>query len=177
LGVGVETARLVLTALAAGKACVLDADALTTFASDPSALWKSPGFKVLTPHDGEYARLFRHQGDRLTRARAAAQESDAVILLKGPDTVIAAPDGRAAITINAPPTLATGGSGDVLSGIIGGLLANRMDPFLAACAAAWMHGSAAKACGPGLIAEDLVDALPQVWAALATGAEQGAWTS
>jgi len=177
LGVGVETARLVLTALAAGKACVIDADALTTFAADPTSLFKASGTKVLTPHDGEYARLFSHTGDRLTRARLAAKESGAVILLKGPDTVIAAPDGRAAITSNAPPTLATGGSGDVLAGIIGGLLAQRMDPFAAACAGAWMHGSAARAHGAGLIAEDLIDALPKVWNALAEGVEDGSWTS
>ncbi len=176
LGVSAETVRLVMTALDAGKVCVLDADALSSFASDPKTLWQTPGAKILTPHDGEFARLFTHKGDRLTRARAAARESGAIVLLKGPDTVIAAPDGHAAITVTAPPTLATGGSGDVLAGLIGGLVAQRMDPFLAACAAAWMHGAAAKVNGAGLIAEDLVEAMPEVWAALEKGTEEGAWT-
>lgn len=176
LGVGAEAVRLTLTALNAGKACVLDADALTSFAQDPGGLWQEPGIKILTPHDGEFARLFSYQGDRLVRARAAAKESGAIVLLKGPDTVIAAPDGRAAITVTAPPTLATGGSGDVLAGLIGGLLAQGMDPWLAACAAAWMHGAAARVAGVGLIAEDLIDAMPEVWTALATGAEEEAWT-
>lgn len=176
LGVGVDTARLVLTALAAGKACVLDADALTSFAGDGPALWTMPGTKILTPHDGEYARLFAHKGDRLTRARAAARESGAVVLLKGPDTAIAAPDGRAAITVDAPPSLATGGSGDVLAGMIGGLLAQGMDAYSAACAGAWLHGAAARAHGAGLIAEDLIDALPAVLAALAEGNISEPWT-
>lgn len=174
LGVGDATRRMVLEALAAGKACVLDADALTSFAADPMALWRADGCKILTPHDGEYARLFKHQGDRLHRARAAAAESGAVLLLKGPDTVIAAPDGRAAITANAPPTLATGGSGDVLAGLIGGLLAQGMEPFLAACAAAWLHGEAAAAFGPGLIAEDIVPQLPAILAGLQEAIAKGA---
>ena len=176
LGVGVDTARLVLTALAAGKACVLDADALTSFAGDGASLWTMPGTKILTPHDGEYARLFAHKGDRLTRARAAANELGAVVLLKGPDTVIAAPDGHAAITVDAPPSLATGGSGDVLAGLIGGLLAQGMDAYLAACAGAWLHGAAARAYGAGLIAEDLIESLPMVLAALAEGHISEPWT-
>jgi NAD(P)H-hydrate epimerase len=176
LGVDAETVRLVLTALKAGKACVIDADALTSFASEPGVLWQTQGIKILTPHDGEYARLFSHKGDRLVRARAAAQESGAIVLLKGPDTVIAAPDGRAAVTVTAPPTLATGGSGDVLAGLIGGLAAQSMEPWLAACAGAWMHGAAAQVHGLGLIAEDLIDAMPEVWTALAKGDEEGGWT-
>jgi NAD(P)H-hydrate epimerase len=159
-GVGPAARQLTLDGLAAGKACVIDADALSSFAEDPGELWAAGGTKVLTPHDGEYARLFRHGGDRLTRARAAAEESGAVVLLKGPDTVIAAPDGRAAINANAPPTLATGGTGDVLAGLIGGLLAQGMDPFESACAAAWLHGDIAMHAGQGLIAEDLADDVP-----------------
>ncbi len=166
LGVSAETARLVLTALNAGKACVIDADALSSFAGAADTLAKIQGSKILTPHDGEYARLFSYKGDRLMRARAAAREAGATILLKGPDTVIAAPDGRAAVTIDAPPTLATGGSGDVLAGIIGGLLAQGMDPWAAACAGAWMHGAAARIHGAGLIAEDVIEALPGVWRTL-----------
>lgn len=162
LGVGEGARRLALQSLAAGKACVLDADALTSFAGNPLTLWCAYGSPVLTPHDGEYARLFRHTGDRLTRARAGAKESGAILVLKGADTVVAAPDGRAAIADNAPPDLATGGAGDVLAGFIGGLLAQGMPPFEAACAGVWMHGEAAAFFGPGLVAEDLVNYLPKV---------------
>jgi NAD(P)H-hydrate epimerase len=165
-GAGAETRKHTLAALGTGKACVLDADALTAFAEAPAPLFAAiHGPTVMTPHDGEFARLFPDLAEtpaKLARAREAARRSGATILLKGPDTVVAAPDGRAVINSNAPPTLATGGSGDVLAGFAAGLLAQGMPPFEAAAAAAWLHGAAADEVGPGLIAEDLPEALPAV---------------
>lgn len=163
-GTGEGTARRVETALETGRPCVLDADALTSFAGREGELFRRLSDRVvLTPHDGEFGRLFGTvPGSRLERARAAAIRSGAVVLLKGADTVVAHPDGRAAITTDAPPDLATAGSGDVLAGIIAGLLARGMAAFDAASAGAWLHGRAAARVGPGLIAEDLSEALPHV---------------
>jgi hydroxyethylthiazole kinase-like uncharacterized protein yjeF len=153
----------VLAALRLEKRCVLDADALTVFAEAPERLFDAiRGPCVLTPHEGEFRRLFPEDGDRLKRSRAAARRAGAVMVLKGADTVIAAPDGRAAINSGAPPTLATAGSGDVLGGMILGLIAQGMEPFAAGCAATWLHGRAAAAFGRGLIAEDIIDGLPAV---------------
>ncbi len=166
-GIGDATRARALAMLATGRPTVLDADALTVFKDDRPALMQAiRGSCVMTPHDGEFQRLFDAAGSRLARARAAAALCGAIVVLKGADTVIAAPDGRAIINANAPPTLATAGAGDVLGGILVGLLAQGMAPWEAAAAAVWMHGAAAAAFGPGLMAEDLPDLLPPVLRAL-----------
>lgn len=163
-GVGEALAEQVLAVLASGRGVVVDADGLTCFADRPERLFAALSDRVvLTPHDGEYARLFGAvAGSRLDRARHAARRSGAVVLLKGPDTVVAHPDGRATVTIDASPHLATAGSGDVLAGMIAGLLAQGMVAFPAASAAAWLHGRAGQALGAGLIAEDLPEVLPRL---------------
>ena len=162
-GVGEDTRRAVLAALATGRAVVLDADALTSFAEDRARLLGAVrGPCVLTPHEGEFSRLFDATGSKLARARHAAAASGAVVVLKGADLVIAEPLGRAIVNTNAPPDLATGGSGDVLTGFIVGLMAQGLAPFHAAAAASWLHGEVAAAFGPGLIADDLPEGLPAV---------------
>ena len=157
-GLGVDAARQALPVLlASGRQVLADADAFSTAAGNPAAL---RGAAVITPHEGEFVRVFGPIGaDRVQAARLAARLSGAVVLLKGADTVIAAPDGQARINASAPPWLATAGAGDVLSGIIAGLLAQGMTPFDAASAGAWLHGRAATLAGPGMLAEDIAPML------------------
>ncbi|MBR0798265.1 NAD(P)H-hydrate dehydratase [Bradyrhizobium jicamae] len=173
-GVSARTRDIVHTALDARRHLVLDADALTSFAGMQDRLFDATRAAdglgvVLTPHEGEFPRLFsdisnKHPGrSKLERVRAAAERSGAVVLLKGADTVVASPDGRAMIAANAPPWLATAGAGDVLSGIIAGMLAQGVPAFEAAGIGVWMHGEAASEAGPGLIAEDLTEVLPAVF--------------
>lgn len=177
LGVGEATRAWVSTVLEADRGTVLDADALTSFAGGASALAAliepERGYPVvITPHQGEFRRLFSggdpavsaiaNAPSKLEQARAAARFTGAVVVLKGADTVIAAPDGRAAINDNGSPHLATAGSGDVLGGIVAGLLAQHMPGFEAACAGVWMHADAGSRFGYGLIAEDIPEGLPAV---------------
>ncbi|MEQ8344801.1 MAG: NAD(P)H-hydrate dehydratase [Sneathiellaceae bacterium] len=162
-GVGQATRSAVLAALGCGKPCVLDADALTSFEAEPERLFEALNAHcVLTPHEGEFRRLFPDLDapGKIQRVRAAAARAGAVVLLKGADTVIAAPDGLCLVNGNAPPALATAGSGDVLAGIIGGLLAAGMPALPAAGAGTWLHGAAGTAAGTGATAEAVLAALP-----------------
>ncbi len=176
-GVGQTTREQTLAVLRTGRGAVLDADAISSFADSPSDLFAAiNGPCVLTPHDGEFSRVFDTAGSRLERARAAAVTSGAVVLLKGADTVIADPSGRAIINGNGPPQLATGGTGDVLAGMIAALMAQGMDAFMAAVAGAWLHGEAAALFGPGLISQDLPDMLPRVLRRLKAHSERAGGT-
>ena len=176
LGVSAETRALVAMALKSGASVVLDADALTSFQDKPDALFNQlHDHCVLTPHAGEFERLFPglldETASKVDAVRQAAARAHCTVLLKGADTVIANPSskdagGKAAINANAPPTLATAGAGDVLAGLIGGLLAQKLSAFDAAACGVWLHGEAANIFGPGLIAEDLPEMLPQVLADL-----------
>lgn len=170
-GVGEATANKVITLLNMPQSVVLDADALTSFEGGAEPLFGALRAEdVITPHGGEFMRLFggriESPTEKLSAGRLAAEKAGCVVVLKGPDTVIAAPDGRAAINTNAPADLATAGAGDVLAGLIGGLRAQGMPGFEAACAGVWLHGACGQAAGPGLIAEDLPKALPGIYRSL-----------
>ena len=161
LGLGDHARNMLLGALDAKQPMVLDADGITYFTDQPNHLFRQICFRkaptILTPHEGEFVRLFPDiHGSKMERCRIAAKRSGAIIVFKGPDTVIATPDDDYVINTNAPAYLATAGSGDVLAGMIGGLLAQGMPAFDAACAAVWLHGELGRRCGPGLIAGDLV---------------------
>ncbi len=167
-GVTDATRGNTLTLLKNSKSCVLDADALTVFSDNPDTLFTAiSGPVVMTPHEGEFKRIFPDllQGQEREQAvRLAARRSGSVIILKGAETLIAAPDRRIVLNDHASPFLATAGSGDVLAGMVGGLMAQGMEAFDAACAACWSHGELGLQLGPGLISEDLPDALPALLA-------------
>lgn len=167
-----DVKQVAIAALKGGQASVVDADAITAFREAPKELFDVlPERAVLTPHLGEFGRIFpgvwEAAPEKLSAALKAAETCGRVVLLKGPDTVIAAPDGRARINVHATPFLASAGTGDVLAGIIGAFLAQGMDPFDAASAGAWMHGEAGRRIGPGLIADDLPGLVPDILNAFA----------
>lgn len=173
-GLNERTRASVVAVLATGRPVVLDADALTIFAGNPASLFELiRGPVLLTPHEGEFRRLFPALSaipGKVERTRQAARQSGATVLLKGPDTVIAAPDGCAVINVHAPATLATAGSGDVLAGMAAGLIARGLSPLAAGAAAAWLHGDCAfRFKRPGLIAEDLIGRIPEALAAVILG--------
>ena len=169
-GVTARTRAMVLAGLERAAATVLDADALSAFAADPMVLFTAVRHgTVMTPHGGEFARLFPDLTDpeisKVERTRTAARRAGMTVVLKGADTVIAAPDGRAAVNINGTPALATAGSGDVLAGLITGLMAQGLQAFDAAATAVWLHAEAARCAGhEGLIAEDLSGMIPAAMA-------------
>jgi hydroxyethylthiazole kinase-like uncharacterized protein yjeF len=177
-GVNDDTLANVLALARTGAALVIDADALSVFRDDPAELFDVlDRDDVLTPHPGEFERVFpgllKGAPNKVEAAREAARRAGAVVLVKGADTVIAAPDGRAAVNLNGVRWLATAGSGDSLAGFIGGLLAQGMDSFEAACAGVWIHAACGAAFGPGLIAEDLPDLAPGVLADLLMRSQGG----
>lgn len=177
-GIGAEQREYVLAVAKSGKPCVLDADALTNFEKDPDTLLSQlHATCVLTPHEGEFARLFGRSIDgnldKVERTQLAAKQAGCIVLLKGHETIIAQPDGEAIINTNAPAWTATAGAGDVLAGLILGLVAQHMPAYWAAAAAAWIHGQSAANFGPGLIAEDLIDGIPGVLRGLSESAKQG----
>lgn len=177
-GLNERTRDSVVAALATGRPVVLDADAITVFAGNPGSLFDLiKGPVLLTPHEGEFRRLFPDLSavpGKVDRTRQAARRSRATVLLKGPDTVIAAPDGRAVVNVHAPATLATAGSGDVLAGMVAGLMAGSLSPLAAGAAAAWLHGDCAfRFARPGLIAEDLTDRIPEALAVVFPGDPDG----
>jgi hydroxyethylthiazole kinase-like uncharacterized protein yjeF len=166
-GVGDSSRAMVVAALSTVKPLVIDADALTSFAGRSTELFRAThGLCVMTPHEGEFDRLFALDGSRDERAVAAAKASGSVVVLKGARTVVASPAGEVVVNENAPASLATAGSGDVLAGVIAALLAGGMRAFDAACAAVWVHGEAARIGPPGLVADDLPELVAVVLAGL-----------
>ncbi len=164
-GIGEKTAETVLGVLSKGRVCVVDADAISSFGGRVDLLKGHKGTLIMTPHEGEFARILPDLAKDMSRiegAKAAAELLNAVVVLKGPDTIIASPHGHAVINVNAPAWLSVAGTGDVLSGIIASMVAQGMPPFEAACAGVWFHSSAATDAGKGLIASDLIESLRTV---------------